>query len=87
MAAPAEDVAERRGGGAGRVHALLRLVELLRVTEEDEPLRGRGGGEHVGERHLPRLVHEEDVDRSDRTASRPVIKATPSPRRRWPGRS
>ncbi len=49
--------------GARRVGALERLVELLRVTQQNQRVGARADGQDVGERHLPRLVHEEHVDR------------------------
>ena len=42
--------------------SLLRLFELLRIAEQHDALAPPGDGQHVGERHLPRFVHEEDVD-------------------------
>ena len=42
--------------------ALRRLGQLLGVAEQDEVSRRAGDGRHVGERHLPRLVDEQDVE-------------------------
>src|SRR5579859_3396099 len=49
----------------------LRLLELLRIAEKHEVLRGLSAREHVCEGHLPRLVDEEDVDRSSEAFFRP----------------
>jgi hypothetical protein len=58
----AEQVLEGRRAGTGRVARLLRLLQLLRVAEQHEAFRARGYCEHVGERHLARLVDEQHVD-------------------------
>ena len=60
----AEDVRQGRPLGARRVRSLERLVELLRVAEQDEAVRGRRDRDDVGQRDLAGLVHEQDVDRS-----------------------
>ena len=57
-----EDVLEGRDARAVGVGALGDLRELVRVAEEDERLRGAADRHDVGEGHLARLVHEEDVD-------------------------
>ena len=67
----AEHVAQGRGLGAGRMRSLERLVELLRVAEQDEVTSRRGDGDRVGERQLPRLVDHEDVDRRGELGPRP----------------
>ena len=63
--APAPSVRARRVG------ALDRLVELLRVAEQDEAVGRAGDREDVGERHLAGLVHEQDVDRVAQLGVRP----------------
>ena len=45
-----------------------RLLELLRVAEQHEAVRGLRHGEHVGERHLPGFVDEQHVDRRRESA-------------------
>ena len=40
---------------------LDRLLELLGITEQHHAPRTRGDRQHVRERHLPRLVHEQHV--------------------------
>ena len=63
MASSAEDVGEGRPVGAGRVAALERLVELLRIAEQDDARRlRRRHREDVRQRDLARLVDEEHVE-------------------------
>ena len=69
--AAGEEVLEGRGVDAFGVRAALRLLELLRVAEEDDALRGLGHGEDVGEGGLAGLVHEEDVDGAGVLLARP----------------
>ena len=57
----AEEVLERRDVGAVGMAALLRLLELLRVAEQDQALRRLRDREHVRQRHLPGLVDEQHV--------------------------
>ena len=52
----AEEVAEGRDVGAGRVDPLDGLVELAGIAEQDEAPRRVANGEGVGEAHLSRLV-------------------------------
>jgi len=73
--AAGEEVLEGRGVDAFGVRAALRLLELLRVAEEDDALRGLGHGEDVGEGSLAGFVHEEDVEGAG------VLVARPHPRR------
>ena len=58
----AEHVLQRRDVHAVRMTSLLRLLELLRIAEQHEISRRLRCGEHVRQRHLPRLVHEQHVD-------------------------
>ena len=67
-----KNVVERRHVGALRMRALLRLLELLRIAEQDDAPRGLRNGQHVGERHLPRLVDEEHVDGAVILLARPL---------------
>ena len=67
----AEQMLERGRLRAGRVARLLRLLELLRVAEQHEALRRGGQREHVGERHLSRLVDEQHVDAVAKLGPRP----------------
>ncbi len=53
------------------MRALEGLVELLRIAEQDDRARGARHGEHVGERHLTRLVDEEDVEQPIALGRRP----------------
>ena len=46
---------------ARRMRALGDLRELVRVAEENKPLRGRADGDRVGKRNLATLVHEQRV--------------------------
>ena len=60
--APSSRWASAAALGAGRVTALDRLVQLLRVAEQDDRLRRGRGRDHVRERDLAGLVDEQDVD-------------------------
>ena len=59
----AEDVLECRNRDSRWVRALKRLLQLLRISEKDDALRGLRHGKNVGERHLTGFIHEQDVDR------------------------
>ena len=67
----AEEVAEGRDAGAGRVDPLDGLIELARVAEQDETRRRLADGEGVGEAHLSRLVDDEHVHRAGHLRARP----------------
>ncbi len=66
-----QQVAEGGSIGPRWVGALGGLVELLRVTQEHERAGTLGRRQDVGERHLPRLVHEQDIDRPGHVLPRP----------------
>ena len=70
--------------GARRVAALERLIELLRVAEQDEAASRRANGDHVGQRDLAGLVDEQDVDGVGHLRRRPEPGVPPasSPGRR-----
>jgi hypothetical protein len=51
--------------------SLDRLLELARVAEQHQALRRLRDREHVRERHLPGLVHEQHVHRLQELGSRP----------------
>ena len=53
------------------MRALKRLLELLGIAEKDDALRGLRCGEDIGQRHLARFIHEQDVDRSGELVARP----------------
>ena len=72
---PIQQVTESRDLGTGRMDTSLGLVELLRIAKQDNAGRGLGHCQHVGERHLTRLVHEEHVHGVSH------ILASPQPRR------
>ena len=55
-------MSQRGAVGALRVGALERLVELLRVAEQDEAVGRPRHRDDVGERDLARLVDEQDID-------------------------
>ena len=58
----ADEMTEGGPLGAGRMGALQRLVQLLRIAEQHDD-RGRlRHGDGVRERHLARLVDDERVD-------------------------
>ena len=67
----AEEVAEGRDVGAGRVDPLDGLVELAGIAEQDEAPRRLANGEGVGEAHLSRLVDDEDVHGAGHLLARP----------------
>ena len=67
----AEEVAEGRDAGAGRVDPLDGLIELARVAEQDETRRCLADGEGVREAHLSRLVDNEHVHRAGHLRARP----------------
>ena len=71
----AEQVAERGSVGAVRVAALQRLIELLRIAEQHQILRGLGHRQRIRKRHLAGLVHEQHVHRGG------VLRSRPEPRR------
>ena len=48
--------------GFSRVHALDGLGQLHLVADQDQVLGTAGHGGEIAERHLARLVHEEDVE-------------------------
>ena len=50
---------------------LQGLIELLRVTEQDQTPCGRGDGDGVRKRDLARLVDDEHVERSGEVLTRP----------------
>ena len=58
----AEEVRERGTIGAGRVRALRRLVQLLRIAQQDEAVGGARHGDDIGQGDLAGLVDEEHVD-------------------------
>ena len=62
VACSGEQVLERRRPGAVGVLALHRLRELLRITQQHQALRCVRDREHVGQRQLPGLVDDQDVD-------------------------
>ncbi len=59
----ADEMAERGRISAVRVHALRHLRQLVGVAKQDDRCRRAADGDDVGQRHLPSLVDEEDVDR------------------------
>jgi hypothetical protein len=68
-------VLERRRIDPVGMTPTLRLLELTRVTEEDEAPRGARDGDDVGERHLASFVHEEHIHRARE------VRPSPHPRR------
>ena len=81
------------------MRALERLVELLRIAEQDEAVRRSCDRDHVGQRDLAGLVDEQDVDRVDHLRRRPqprraggevgapIVEPRPDIRRVLPGAS
>ncbi len=69
--AAVEQMGERRTLGSGRVRALERLIELLRVAEQHDGARRAGDGQDIRQRHLARLVDEQHVDQVVAVARRP----------------
>ena len=68
----AEKMLERRSIGAGRVTGPLRLIELLRIAEQHDGPRCLAHRQHIGQRHLPGLVDEQDVHRLPATPRAPT---------------
>ena len=67
----AQDVAERRGAGPRRVRRVARLGQLLRVAQQHQVPGRAGHGQDVGQRQLPRLVHEQGVHAVGHAGARP----------------
>lgn len=63
---------EDGGARAARVRSLRDVCELLRVTEQDDAIRGLGDGDRVGEGHLAGLVDQQDVDGAGLVLVRPI---------------
>ena len=66
-----EEVFEGRKLRTLGVAGLLGLLELLRVPQEHQVRRRLGASENVGQRHLPRFVHEQHIDGSRQGFPRP----------------
>ena len=66
-----KQVLEGRHFRALGMAALLRLLQLLRVAEEDDALGRLRDRKDVRKRHLPGLVHEEHVDGIAEVGARP----------------
>ena len=66
-----EHVAKGRPIGAGRMRSAERLIELLRVAQEDDARRRLRHCQDVGERDLARLVDEQHVNRARHLWRRP----------------
>src|SRR5579871_5239353 len=49
----------------------LWLFQLLRVAQQDKALSGRRAGQHIRQRHLPRLVDKQHVHRIHEIRARP----------------
>ena len=80
-----EKMLERRSTGAGRVTGPLRLIELLRIAEEHDGQRCLARCQHIGQRHLPGLVDEQDVHRLPQLLARPQPRgAAEQAAARWP---
>jgi hypothetical protein len=60
------------------MRSLLRLFELLGVAQKHDAIGSLGDGQYVGQRHLARLVHEQNINRFGK------LGPTPQPRgARW----
>ena len=51
--------------------ALDRLLQLLGVTKQNDIFRSLGDGQHIRQRHLPRLINEKNVYRFEVFLPRP----------------
>src|SRR6185295_1218097 len=60
--AAVEDMVERRAVCSIRMAALRRLIELLRITEQDDSASRLRDGDNVCEGHLCGFINEQDVD-------------------------
>jgi hypothetical protein len=63
VAAPWSRWARAERSAPGGVCPLQRLIELLRVTEQDQTPRSLGDGDGVRKRDLARLIDDEHVER------------------------
>ena len=68
---PGEQVFKSRNSGTVRMAALDRLLQLLRVTKQNDIFRGLRDGQHIRQRHLSRLVNEKNVYRFEVLFPRP----------------
>jgi hypothetical protein len=60
----AKHVLQRGQPDSLRMRSLLRLFELLGVTQKHDVMGSLGDGQHVGQRHLARLIHKQNIDRT-----------------------
>src|SRR5258708_7297188 len=68
-----------RSIGPWRMNAALRLIELLRVTEQHATRGGLRYREHIRKTHLASLINEQNVDR--------LVHFAPSPQPARPARN
>ena len=68
---PRQEMVESRAPSAVRMATLHRLVELLRITQQDQRFGCLGDREHICEGHLRRLVDEQNVKTFERVLGRP----------------
>src|SRR6516225_321511 len=57
--------------------ALLRLLQLLRVAEQNQAFSSRGTSQNVGKRHLACLIDEQNVHGIAELLSTPEPRSTP----------
>src|SRR5690242_16937357 len=58
----AEDVVQGRNSNAIRMASLNRLLQLPRVSQQDDALRSLCDGQHVCESHLRGFIDKQHVD-------------------------
>src|SRR5579862_576112 len=66
-----KQVSECRNIRAFRMASLLRLFQLLRIAKQNKASSSRGTGQHIGKRHLARLIDKEDLDGIHELRARP----------------
>jgi hypothetical protein len=67
----AQDVTKGRDPRAWWVRGLARLSQLLRIAQQHQVPGRADHGQDVGQRQLPRLIHEQGVHAGRQAAARP----------------
>ena len=66
-----QDMRQRGDIGTFWMAPLHRLLELSRIAEKDNIVRGLRHGEDIGKRHLRRFIDEQRIDGFERVSTRP----------------
>ena len=80
-----EYVRQHRTIRAWRMHALQRLIQLLRVAQQQQALGATGRGQRIRQRHLPGLVDAQHVHQALRVVTRPEPGSSTHHVKRSPG--